>query len=211
MNYQELVLRFGDLPLVESSALRLFFPGESAMSVQLDRWVRSGRLLRLRRGAYLLPAHLRRSSAPPEHIANLLRAPSYVSCERALELYGLIPESVPVVTSVTPRGPTVLDTPVGRFAYRHVKPSWFFGYQMTPCGGGQALVASPEKALLDLIHLSRQEYSDERIEALRLQNTEGLDPDALLRLARAGTPRVRRAAQRIAAWLEGLREQGTDP
>jgi len=211
MKYDTLVERFGDQPLIESRALRLFYPDTRAMSVQLDRWVKAGRLVRLKRGAYLLPAHLRRAPAPPERLANLLVSPSYVSCERALYLHGLIPESVPLVTSVTPTRPRRLDTPVGRFAYRHVKPDWFFGYAQVQVGGGQALVALPAKALLDLVHLSRGELVPARIEALRLQNTELVDTKDLVELAgRSGTPRVRRAAARLAGWIEAERCAGED-
>jgi len=199
MKYQDLVDRMGFLPVIESSALRMFWPDPRALSVQLDRWVKSGRLIRLRRGAYLLPDHLRRGRVTLERIANLLYRPSYVSLERALMLHGLIPEAVPVVTSVTTKKPRTFDTPAGSFRYRHVKRDWFFGYREEDAG----LVAAPEKALLDLVHLSRGEFTPGRLEELRLQNLEALSPARLLEMAdeRRATPRVRRAAGRVLKML----------
>jgi hypothetical protein len=208
MKYQDLVDRMGSLPVIESSSLRMFWPDPRALSVQLDRWVKSGRLIRLRRGAYLLPEYLRRGPAPPERIANLLHRPSYVSLERALMLHGLIPEAVPVVTSVTTGKPRAFDTPAGRFRYRHVKRDWFFGYREVEAGKGTALVAAPEKALLDLVHLSRGEFTSARLEELRLQNLEALSPELLSEMTdeSRATPRVRRAAERILG-LIGRRNQ----
>jgi hypothetical protein len=140
-----------------------------------------------------------------ERLANLLHAPSYVSLERALSLHGLIPESVPVCTSITTNRPIRLDTPLCRFAYQHVKPGWFFGFQERPLGESRALVAVPEKALLDLLYLARGEFTAERIDALRLQNTDVLNKETLLAMSQKARPRVARAARRIVRWLEEQR------
>jgi predicted transcriptional regulator of viral defense system len=79
---------------------------------------------------------------------------SYVSLQSALAHYGLIPEGVPVVTSVSTARPTCWDTPLGSYEFRHVKTDWLRGYQLAELGGGQsAFIAAPEKALLDLIYL----------------------------------------------------------
>jgi hypothetical protein len=63
-----------------------------------------------------------------------------------------------------------------------------------------AYVATPEKALLDLVHFRSQGDSREYIESLRLQNLEILDIERLHRLAeRAGKPKLKRAASVIEA------------
>ncbi|MBI5015805.1 MAG: hypothetical protein HZB55_09990 [Deltaproteobacteria bacterium] len=198
MTYDDLLRLSADSPLVESETLLAFGAEPRALGVQLSRWVKSGRLISLRRGAYLLPEHLRRRNAPAEYLANLLARPSYVSLERALSLHGLIPEAVPVIQSVTPGRPLRLETQAGDFWFRHVKPVWFFGYRELAVGGGRALVATPEKALLDLVYLSPGEFTAERIEGLRLQDLERLDLPELRRISDlSGSPRVRRAAQRV--------------
>jgi hypothetical protein len=198
-------VKFADLlavadgrPLVETAALRRFVPDVRALSVQLDRWVKQGQLLALRRGFYLLPDLFRRSGLPLEYLANCLHRPSYVSLERALQHHDLIPEAVPVVTSVTTARPLTLETPVGIFTYRQVKPAWLTGYTEVSLGSGSALLASPEKALLDLVYLSPGPFPPERLEALRLQNLERLDPARLRALAALDPrPRLRRIADAI--------------
>jgi hypothetical protein len=70
-------------------------------------------------------------------------------------------------------------------------------------GGGEALLATPEKALLDLIYLEPDADSPAYLAELRLQNMEGLDPSELRRLAEAsGKPKLRRAAERIVRLAE---------
>lgn len=201
MTYRALLERAGTLPVIETAALRAWGGDPRALSVQLSRWVQAGKLVQLRRGAYLLPKALRRALPAAEYLANLMVVPSYVSLERALSIHGVIPERVPLVQSVTPGRPLALRTPEGDFEYRHVKQSWFFGYQRTELG----LVALPEKALLDWVHLSRGSFEPERIEALRLQELERLDVRKLTRFASGHGERLEQAAAALARWIRNER------
>jgi predicted transcriptional regulator of viral defense system len=201
MRFDELVRLAGQLPVVESATLLALGEEAKSLSVQLSRWVRSGKLIQLRRGVYLLPPHLRRAPAPPETIANLLVTPSYVSLERALSLHGLIPEAVPLVQSVTTARGADFATPAGDFEFRHVDPRLFFGFAEMPVAEGRALVALPEKALLDRLYLARGSFSRERLRELRLQDLARLDLTLLDRMAeRTRSPRLRRAVP----WIREL-------
>jgi len=137
-------------------------------------------------------------------VANRLVPGSYVSLQSALGRYGLIPESVPVTTSVTVGRPGRWETPLGTFDYRHIRRELLSGFRRTPVASHQeALLATPEKALLDLIYLEPEGDSPEYLAELRLQNLDGIDPDELRRLARtSGKPKLRRAAERIAQLAE---------
>jgi predicted transcriptional regulator of viral defense system len=130
-------------------------------------------------------------------MANRLRQPSYVSLQSALAHHGLIPEWVPAVTSVTTARPEELDTPLGRFIFRHCKRPFFFGFRETYLGGGQAaFVARPEKALLDLVHLAPGGDQEGFLAELRLQNLERLDLALLEGMARQSkSPKLWRAFQ----------------
>jgi predicted transcriptional regulator of viral defense system len=208
MKFDDLVRRTSDLPLIDTATLRALGSAGKGLGVQLSRWVRSGRLIQLRKGAYLLPEHLQRAHAPAEQLANLLVRPSYVSLERALSIHGLIPEAVPNVQSVTTGRPTQIDTLAGSFTYRHVKRTWFFGYREMSVGGGTALVASGEKALLDLVYFSPGEFTIERVAGLRLQDLGRIDIDELVRIARvAESPRVTRAARVLTDFIGAEREE----
>jgi predicted transcriptional regulator of viral defense system len=59
---------------------------------QLDRWMKSGRVLQLRRGVYVLAEPYAKTHVHPYTAANALRKASYVSLHSALAHYGMIPE-----------------------------------------------------------------------------------------------------------------------
>ena len=129
-------------------------------------------------------------------MANRLLPGSYVSLQSALAHYGLIPEGVPVTTSVTTVRPGRWQTPLGVYTYRHVTPKRLSAYRLIDLGGGQkAFMATPEKALLDLVYLQPGGEAPKYLQELRLQNLERLDLEKLQSLAeRTGSPKMRRAA-----------------
>jgi predicted transcriptional regulator of viral defense system len=99
--------------------------------------------------------HLIKKVRPhPFLVANRMVRGSYVSLQSALAYYSLIPEYVAVTTCVTTARPARWETPLGAYVFRDIKPDLFYGYLRIDLGGGQhAFVASPEKALLDLVYL----------------------------------------------------------
>jgi hypothetical protein len=195
-NLQEIV---GNEPLFETGLLLAGELDPASVRRQLSRLTASGRLLQLRRGLYVLAPPYQKVKPHPFLIANHIVHPSYVSLQSVLAHYGLIPEHVPVVTSVTTSRPGRWKTSLGDYNYRHVKTGFFLGYRMEDLGGGQsALVATPEKALLDLLYL--QPGSDQPIylQELRLENLESLDFEVMRRLAgTSGSPKLCRAVKNI--------------
>ena len=181
--------------------------GEARRDVvnQLHRWSRAGKLIPLRRGMYTLADRYRQVAVPPATLANALCFPSYLSGLWALSFYGLIPEAVPVLTSVTTRGPAGFENAFGMFRYTSIKRSLFFGYQTLSVAGSEALVATAEKALLDLFHFHTGEWDRGRMSEMRFQQTEVVDRDRLQAYTRRiGKPRLRRAVE---AWLACSAEQ----
>jgi len=202
MKFDELLEIVGDEPVFTSSLLRAGAVDRVDVASQLSRWVASGRLLRLRRGVYAVADSYRKRDPHPFEVANLLVRPSYVSLESALSYHGLIPEAVFATTSVTSARAEDYDTPLGRYAYRHVAPGLFWGYslvRLTAGDGAGALVARPEKALLDLVYLRPRADSPEFLRQLRLAQLDTLNLEQLERDAeRTRKPKLLRAAERIA-------------
>ena len=95
----------------------------------------------------------------------------------------------------------LFETPVGDFQYRHVKQDWFFGYAETEIESASALIALPEKALLDVVYLSPGSFPRERIDELRPQNLERLQPAKLIRMASGHGKRMETAARDLARWI----------
>jgi len=204
MRYGDLLVIAVDEPVIRSSSLLTGQDSPEALRVQLSRWCRSGHLVPLRRGVYLLGTPYRKREPHPFVIANCLQRASYVSLQSALAHHGLIPESVPSVTSVTTGRPGEFRTPEGHHIYRHIQRSLFAGYRRIEVSPGQeAFVATPEKALLDLIYLTPGGDETAFLHALRLQNRERLDGARLACLAEsAGVPKLFRAVRRLAACID---------
>lgn len=200
MEFTHLIEVVGDEPIFETGLLLAGDVDPSDVRRQLSRWVKAGRLYQLRRGLYALAPPFQKVKPHPFVIANRMVRGSYISLQSALAYYGLIPEVVPVVTSVTTARPAQWETPLGVYAFRHIKTDLFFGYRLVDVSPGQrAFVATPEKALLDLTYLHPGGDSLAYLRELRLQNLDRLDLDELQRLAdRAGSPKLRRVAAFVA-------------
>lgn len=189
----------GDEPIFETSLLLAGDVDPANVRRQLSRWTKAGRLYQLRRGLYALAPPFQKVKPHPFLIANRMVRASYVSLQAALAYYGLIPQYVPVVTSVTTARPGRWEMPLGVYEFRHVKTGLLFGYQLTDLDGGQkAFVATSEKALLDLVYLQPGGDSPAYLGELRLQNLDRLDAEELRRQAdRTGSPKLRRAAELV--------------
>lgn len=119
---------------------------------KIGELVEQGYITRLKRGVYILGELFENSVVSKELIANLLYGPSYVSLEYALSYYGLIPERVYEITSVTTRLKKKYETPVGRFSYIK-SPLQLYKIGITNYLDKELsyLIATPEKALCDKI------------------------------------------------------------
>jgi predicted transcriptional regulator of viral defense system len=210
MKWEEVLTITRDNPVFPSSFLLAGRGSAAALRRQLDRWVKSGRLLQLRRGVYAVALPYRAEVPHPFLVANHLRRPSYVSLQSALSHYGMIPEFVPVTTSVTTGRPEELDTPLGRFLFRHVKKSAFFGFTQTEISQGQPVfLASPEKALLDVFYLTPGSDSPEYLEELRFEPTDSFDWHTLrMHAARIRSRKLTRTVERISRIKGGKSYQG---
>jgi predicted transcriptional regulator of viral defense system len=200
MDFKRLIEIVDNEPAFETGLLLAGDVDPANVRRQLSRWTKAKRLYQLRRGLYALAPPYQKTKPHPFVVANRMVRGSYVSCQSALAHYGLIPEHVPVVTSITTARPGRWDTPLGIYEFRHVKTGLFRGYRLTELSSDQrAFVASPEKALLDMIYLQAGGDSPPYLRELRLQNLDRLDPDALQRQADlTNSPKLRRAAAFVA-------------
>ena len=210
MKWQDLLVKAGNEPVFTVGFLASGTTRLADVRLQLSRWTRAGKLIQLRRGVYSLADPYRKVQPEPFLLANALKPASYVSLQSALAYYGMIPEYVPVVTSVTTGRPEEVDTPLGRFLYRHVKTSWFFGYRQVELTSGQvAFIAQPEKALLDLAYLTAGTASEDYWQQLRLQNLQNLNIEQVADWARQeGGRKLKQAIRHID--FHATREEGED-
>lgn len=122
---------------------------------KVSAWLKSGDLVRVKKGLYIFGAHVEDRPYSIEQLANLIYGPSAVSLNYALSYYGIIPETVHIVTSITNKRDKQFETPVGDFSYRYLNPvKYAIGINLIESKDtGGFLMASPEKALCDVVAL----------------------------------------------------------
>jgi hypothetical protein len=90
---------------------------------------------------------------------------------RALAFYGIIPEGVIQITSVTTLKTASFTNDVGEYVYKSVHKDLMFGYDLKTIADGRAIyLASPEKALIDLLYIYPFYNSIQALKDLRLDD-----------------------------------------
>lgn len=141
---------------VSSHELRAVFGDLSAPQAKINRLVKEGYLISLKRGLYLVTNKISGKMPNLSLLANHIYSPSYVSLHYALRYYGLIPEYVHLVMSVTTNHSRQFTNTIGHFSYYQVSPIYFsIGICSVETEGTNSIMATPEKALCDLIQFSK--------------------------------------------------------
>ena len=204
MYFQTVSSNLTNLPVFESGHLYAGADNPQQAQRQLTDWVRAGKVIQLRRGLYTL-AQPHQSEHPHSYVvANNMVQASYVSLYTVLSHYDLISEHVAVVTNITTGRPGTWQNLYGHFSYQHIQSGLFFGFEYRQVTQTQrAYMATPEKALLDLIYLTPGADSEGYIRALRLQNLDQLDIERLTAyVERIKRPKLKRALPHIVQIIE---------
>lgn len=124
---------------------KILVMSRNVLYVTLNRLVKSGVLIRLKRGVYQPEFQ----SLELEKTANELYYPSYLSFESALSRHGIlsqVPYSLTFATTKTTKKQSLASREI---EYRQLKEELFFGYTLV----GGIYLAEPEKAILDQLYL----------------------------------------------------------
>lgn len=207
MNFDKFVELTAPLPFFDIATLmQLTNDSRKGLINQLYRWRSAGKLILLRQGIYALADRYRKEPLNPATLANNLYRPSYISGLWALSFYGLIPEAVPVYTSITTRTPRKFHNSFGTFVYTNIKQDFFFGYQEIMITEKPVFLAKAEKALLDLFHQTKGEWDTGRMLEMRFQQIAMIDRVLLQTYAgKMGKPRILRA---VKAWMKLSENEG---
>lgn len=147
---------------------RIFDVNYQTAKKAIFRYKKAGIISEARKGLYFLS-----QDPPPEfEIANKLYQPSYISFETALSFYGLIPETIFGIISVTPRSSREFVVSNLKFTYKKIKRECFMGYRPQKVRGRTVLIAEPEKALIDLLYfavLKKRRFNYERINLKKIK------------------------------------------
>ena len=141
----------GTIP-VTTSIIESLYPELKSANKKVTWLEKQGVIIRLKRGLYVVNPEHSGKTLSSELIANHLYTPSYISMSTALRYYGLIPEAVYVHQSMTVKHSRSFQAPVGSYDYKYISREAFsIGVRSMHKGDYAFLIASPEKALCDLI------------------------------------------------------------
>jgi len=140
--------------------------------VKINDLLKKKEIIRIKKGLYVFGPEVARGPYSKETLANLIYGPSYISLEYALSFYGLIPERVETVTSVTNKRNKFFNTPGGNFSYRYINPAIY------PSGitlykqdkYHSILIATKEKALSDILYFSDHITCESRMKEYLFEN-----------------------------------------
>ena len=148
---QNPLIKLGNVP-VQTGTIAACFDNLSSPSEKIRALEKDGQLIRLKRGLYVVNSEVSGKPINACLCANHIYGPSYVSQQWALRWYGLIPEQVYTMTSVTTKHTRMFENVLGRFTYEQVKPEYFaIGVNSIEEDGISFMMASREKALCDMI------------------------------------------------------------
>jgi hypothetical protein len=143
--------QIGNIP-VSTATIASMFSEVKAGNQKVRNLELGGKIIRLKKGLYVVAPAESRMALSTELIANHLYSPSYVSMSSALRYYGLIPEEVYTTQSMTIKHSRTFDTPIGRFDYFAMsRDAFHIGVTSINKQNYAFKMATPEKALCDLI------------------------------------------------------------
>ncbi|MAC56776.1 MAG: hypothetical protein CMH85_00520 [Novosphingobium sp.] len=168
-----------DHVLTERQLARLLGGGDARRYGLVNRALKDGSLLRVKRGIYVLGQRYRSASIHPFVLAQGLVPGSYISFESALAWHGWIPEAVFTTASVAP-GRKTLHYETADFGVFDFHPLAIADYHFliavdrVEMGKHTAFVAQPLRALMDLVALRRESWKglDWLIHGLRIEERE---------------------------------------
>lgn len=158
--------QLGIIP-IDYAVLRSLFSDYRFPRNKIAHLEQTGKIIRLKRGMYVVSPNISKQLLSVELVANHIYGPSYVSMESALRYYGLIPEKVHTIRSMTANRSRIFENPVGNFKYITVSDSYYsIGINQQSVENKYTfLIATPEKALCDMITATPQ---------LRIQSKKAL-------------------------------------
>jgi predicted transcriptional regulator of viral defense system len=145
----------------------------STLDTYISRFLKHKDIIQLKKGLYVATDFLNKNRGDISYsfyLANILRTPSYVSSWTALQYYNLTTESIYTITSITRKVTRTYNTKAGTFAYQSVKKELFYDFSLvkgvleSPAIKFEFFIASPAKALFDLLYFKTHQFRGVRVE-----------------------------------------------
>jgi len=144
--------------------------GDSTVDTYISRFIRYKEIYRLKNGLYVSADFLdknRNDVSYSFYLANIIRTPSYISSWAALQYYNLTTEAIHSITSVTPKVTREYQTKAGNFAYQSIDKDLFSSFSLAK-GKFDFFIASPAKALFDLLYFKTRQFRGFPLEKIKV-------------------------------------------
>jgi predicted transcriptional regulator of viral defense system len=147
---------------------------DSTVNTYISRFLKSKDIYRLKNGLYVSADFFdknRNDISYSFYLANVIRTPSYISSWAALQYYNLATEAIHSITSVTPKVTREYQTKTGNFSYQSINKEFFTDFSLAK-GKFDFYIASPSKALFDLLYFRTRQFSGLSLEEIKAMITE---------------------------------------
>jgi len=142
---------------------------ESTINTYISRFLKHKEIIQLKNGLYVTTDFFEKNKTDISYsfyIANVIRTPSYISSWAALQYYNLVTEAVYSITSVTPKVTRKYETKAGDFVYQSIQKDLFTDFSLAN-GKFDFFIASPSKALFDLLYFRTRQFRSLKIKNLQ--------------------------------------------
>ncbi len=143
---------------------------DSTVDTYISRFLKYKEIFQLKRGLYVSASFFEKNKNDISYsfyLANIIRTPSYISSWAALQYYNLITESTYPISSTTLKVTRNYQTKVGNFSYQSIKKDFFSNFFLVN-GKFNFYIASPSKALFDLLYFRTYQFRGVKIENVKI-------------------------------------------
>jgi hypothetical protein len=176
----------------------------------VNKALKKGELIKVRRGLYILADKYRRNKLSKYYFASRIIPSSYISLESALSYYGWIPELVTTVTSILAIGRTKkFTTPLGEYIYYQLpfnEYEFLTGVKrVEEVRGKPFLLASPLRALADYVYIKKIDGVDLNY----LTNSLRIDVEQLMQIEANDFSEIKKIyrSKRVLCFLDNLKQE----
>lgn len=155
----DLLKSFANTPFFTVAGFKQILDADESESQRvremLSRWVKSGHVVRLKKGVYMTHQFYEQHQGHPSFlpaVSAILSPLSYVSLEYILQHAGLLSEATYPITAVTLKNTHQISNIMGTFTYRHIRLPLYFGFNQDTFSGMIFNRATVAKALFDYFY-----------------------------------------------------------
>ncbi|MBI3442419.1 MAG: hypothetical protein HY007_01495 [Candidatus Sungbacteria bacterium] len=143
---------------------------DSTVDTYISRFLKYKDIYRLKNGLYVSADFFEKNRSDISYsfyLANIVRTPSYVSSWAALQYYDLATEAIYSVTSITQKVTRDYQTKAGNFSYQSINKELFSDFSLIK-GKFDFFIASPSKALFDLLYFRTRQFRGFSLENIKM-------------------------------------------